>query len=215
MTLVQRACETSQLPYTSSSSVSLMPTISISSPTFTIAALYPARHHRATARDRKYVLHRHQKITVNRTLRLRYVAVHLAPPASRIDGTPISESNHPRTPSTHSPSRSACRHQETRTSLRQIPNLHLDQLQQAPHHLPGPPCSCKPRCTEHQPDGPTGYVLPRLRHRTVRRTHHQNRTVHLRRTRDHVLHIVRMTRTVNVRVVTICRSRTPRAPSLS
>ena len=48
-------------------------------------------------------------------------------------------------------------------------------------------------------------VLPRLRHRTVRRAHHQHRTVHLRRARDHVLHVVRVTRTVHVSVVTIVR----------
>ena len=46
-------------------------------------------------------------------------------------------------------------------------------------------------------------MLARLRHRTVRCTHHQDRTVHLRRTRDHVLHIVRVPRAVNVRVVTV------------
>src|SRR5690606_4910517 len=47
------------------------------------------------------------------------------------------------------------------------------------------------------------YVLTRLRHRTVRRRHHQNRTVHLRRARDHVLHVVRVPRTVHVRVVPV------------
>jgi len=45
-------------------------------------------------------------------------------------------------------------------------------------------------------------VLPRLRHRTVRRRNHQDRSVHLRRARDHVLDVVRVTRTVHVRVVT-------------
>ncbi len=47
------------------------------------------------------------------------------------------------------------------------------------------------------------YVLTRLRHRAVRCTHHQNCSVHLRSTRDHVLHVVRMTRTVNMRIVTL------------
>ena len=46
------------------------------------------------------------------------------------------------------------------------------------------------------------HVLPRLRHRTVGRRHHQDRSVHLRRTRDHVLHVVRVTRAIHVRVVT-------------
>jgi hypothetical protein len=48
-------------------------------------------------------------------------------------------------------------------------------------------------------------VLARLRHRTVVRAHHQNRAVHLRRARDHVLDVVRMARAVHVRVVTVRR----------
>ncbi len=48
-------------------------------------------------------------------------------------------------------------------------------------------------------------VLPRLRHRPVRRRYHQDRPVHLRRTRDHVLDVVRMTRTVHVRIVPVRR----------
>ena len=41
------------------------------------AALDPARHHRAAARDREHVLHRHQERQVHRTLRLRDIGVHL------------------------------------------------------------------------------------------------------------------------------------------
>ena len=48
-------------------------------------------------------------------------------------------------------------------------------------------------------------MLARLRHRAVRRRHHQNRPVHLRRARDHVLHVVGVARTVDVRVVTVRR----------
>ena len=48
-------------------------------------------------------------------------------------------------------------------------------------------------------------MLSRLRHRTVSGRYHQDRAVHLRRTRDHVLHIVSVTRAVYVRVVTIRR----------
>jgi hypothetical protein len=46
-------------------------------------------------------------------------------------------------------------------------------------------------------------VLARLRHRAIGRRHHQDRTVHLRRARDHVLHVVGMPRAVHVRVVTL------------
>ena len=40
------------------------------------AALDPARHHRATARNREHVLNRHQERLVDRTLRRRDPAVH-------------------------------------------------------------------------------------------------------------------------------------------
>ena len=44
-------------------------------------------------------------------------------------------------------------------------------------------------------------VLARLRHRPVRRAHDQDRAVHLRRPRDHVLHVVRMAGAVDMRIV--------------
>ncbi len=48
-------------------------------------------------------------------------------------------------------------------------------------------------------------MLARLRHRTVSSAHHQYRTVHLSRARDHVLHVVGMTRTVHVSVMPVLR----------
>ena len=48
-------------------------------------------------------------------------------------------------------------------------------------------------------------VLPRLRHRTVRRRNHQNRPVHLRRPGDHVLHIIGMPRAVDMRIMPLRR----------
>jgi hypothetical protein len=48
-------------------------------------------------------------------------------------------------------------------------------------------------------------VLARLRHRAVSGRAHQNRAVHLRRTRDHVLHVVGVARAVHVRVVAVGR----------
>jgi hypothetical protein len=47
------------------------------------------------------------------------------------------------------------------------------------------------------------HVLARLRHRPVRRCHHQDRAVHLRRTGDHVLDVVTVTGHVHVRVVPV------------
>ena len=48
-------------------------------------------------------------------------------------------------------------------------------------------------------------MLAGLRHRAVRGRNNQNRPVHLRSTRDHVLHIVRMTGAIHMRVVTRLR----------
>src|SRR3954454_6966890 len=48
-------------------------------------------------------------------------------------------------------------------------------------------------------------VLARLGHRAVRRRDHEDRAVHLRGARDHVLHVVGVTGTVDVRVVTVLR----------
>ena len=58
-------------------------------------------------------------------------------------------------------------------------------------------------------------VLARLRHRTVRRRHHQDRAVHLRRAGDHVLDVVGMARAVDMRVVALRRSNIPRGSSQS
>src|SRR3989441_926749 len=45
------------------------------------------------------------------------------------------------------------------------------------------------------------HMLPRLGHRAIIGRHHQNRPIHLRRPRDHVLDVVRVPRTIDVRVV--------------
>ena len=46
-------------------------------------------------------------------------------------------------------------------------------------------------------------VLAGLRHRAVGRRHHQDRAVHLRRTRDHVLHVVGVARAIDVGVMPV------------
>ena len=48
-------------------------------------------------------------------------------------------------------------------------------------------------------------MLAGLRHRAVRRGDHQDRSVHLRRSRDHVLDIIGVARAVDVRVVAVRR----------
>jgi len=49
------------------------------------------------------------------------------------------------------------------------------------------------------------HVLTRLGHRAIGRRHHENRTVDLRRTGDHVLDVVGVTRHVDVGIVTVAR----------
>ena len=48
-------------------------------------------------------------------------------------------------------------------------------------------------------------MLARLRHGAVGRRHHQNRAVHLRRARDHVLDVVGVAGAIHVRVVPLRR----------
>ncbi|OPZ66392.1 MAG: hypothetical protein BWY82_03012 [Verrucomicrobia bacterium ADurb.Bin474] len=48
-------------------------------------------------------------------------------------------------------------------------------------------------------------MLPRLRHRPIRRRYHQDRSIYLRRSRDHVLDIVPVSRHVHMRVVPFAR----------
>ena len=86
----------------------------------------------------------------------------------------------------------------------QLANFKLDQLQKfrVVHHVA--------LVHEHDQVGNvdlTGqkHVLAGLRHRAVRRAHHQDRAVHLRRTRDHVLDVVGVAGAVDVRVVTLGR----------
>src|SRR5690554_1865666 len=89
-------------------------------------------------------------------------------------------------------------------SVQQLTHFHLNQLQQLRivNHVG----------LVHEHDNVrnanlTGQqdVLTRLRHGAISSGNHQNRTVHLRRTRDHVLHIIGVTGAVDVRIVALCR----------
>ena len=46
-------------------------------------------------------------------------------------------------------------------------------------------------------------VLAGLRHRTIRRTNHEDRSVHLGRAGNHVLHVVGMAGTIDMRIVAL------------
>ena len=165
-------------------------------------ALDPARHHRAAARDREHVLDRHQERLVDRTLRLRDVLVnrlHQLQDRVMADLRLLVLQRHQR--------RALGDRNVVAGELvlrQQLAHLELDQLQKLgvvdhvdlvhEHHQ-----------RRHADLARQQDVLARLRHRAVRRRHHQDRPVHLRRARDHVLHVVRVAGAIDMRVVTLRR----------
>jgi hypothetical protein len=86
----------------------------------------------------------------------------------------------------------------------QLTNLHVDQFEQlgVVNHVALVQIDDDVRHA-HLPRQQN--VLARLRHRAVRRRHDQDRAVHLRRTGNHVLDVVRVTRAVDVRIVPLRR----------
>ncbi len=167
-----------------------------------LAALDPARHNRAAARDREHVLDRHQERQVLRTLGQRDVAV------DRLEQLQDRLVRQRALLPVQSLDRSTADHRNVVAGElvlhQQLANLHLNQVQKLrvvnhvalvqEHHDVG-----NPNLPRQQ------NVLARLRHRPVNRRHHQDRPVHLRRPRDHVLHVVGMPGAVHVRVVALVR----------
>ena len=168
------------------------------------AALYASRCYRTTARDREYVLYRHQERLVAFTLRRRnvrvyrfhqfedrfapFVALYVFPVLHRFQCFQRRPFDH----------RNVIARELV--AAQQIPDLHLYQLQQLfivyhvhlvheHYDVRHPYLSCQQN------------VLPRLRHRAVRCAYYQDRTVHLCCPCNHVLYIVRMARAVYVRIV--------------
>ena len=162
--------------------------------------VHTTRHHRPPAQDREHVLDRHQERLVHVPNRKRNVVVdrrHQLVDARRIRFVALQ-----------SLQRGAPNHRKVvpgKLIRRQkLPNLQLHQVQKllVVHHVHlvhEHDQRRNPNLTSQK------NVLPCLRHHPIGRRHHQNRTVHLRRTRDHVLDVVRMTRAVHVRVVPIGR----------
>src|SRR6266496_3390577 len=162
-----------------------------------------SRHHRAPSRNREHVLDGHQKVLVDRPLGHRYVGVHRV---HQLEQT--LRRRRRRIPRLHRLQRRPLHHRyrlPRKTVGRQkLPHLQLHQLQKLRivHHVR----LVQKHHDVRNPNLPRQqHVLPRLGHRPVRRRNHQNRPVHLRRSRNHVLHVVRMTRTIYVRVMTLLR----------
>src|SRR5262249_36816302 len=205
---------------------SCIPTISISSPTFTIPRSTPPpttlpppptpqmsstrpknrlspppsppRHHPPPPRNAENVLHRHQKRLLHRPQRRRNVAVHRLHQLPnrrrrlRILRVLVRLQRRPSDDRNLVPRKVVL--------LQQLPDLQLHQVQdlRVVHHVH---LVHEHHQIRHIHLPRQQHVLPRLRHRPVVRRHHQNGAVHLRRPRDHVLDVVRVPRTVDVRVV--------------
>src|SRR5580765_7599886 len=161
-------------------------------------ALHAPGHHRASSRDREHIFDRHQERPVDRTLRQRNVAVQgfgqlvdrLHPhvgvfPLQRLQ----RRADHDRgLVSGKLVLREQLAHLDF-NELQELLVVHHVGLVHVHHDVRNP----------HLPRQQN--VFARLRHRPIGRRHHQNRPVHLRRARDHVLDVVRVPRAVHVRVV--------------
>ncbi len=84
----------------------------------------------------------------------------------------------------------------------QLAHLQLDQIQQlrVVHHVDLVHVHHQRR---HPHLARQQNVLARLRHRPVRRRDHQDRAIHLRRPGDHVLDVVGMPRTIDMRIMPV------------
>ncbi len=172
--------------------------ISTSSPTFTMPRSIRPGHHRAAARDREHVFDRHQERTVLRAVRLRDALIHRL---HQLQDRLLAQL---RVLVFQRAQRRTADHRDLvareLVGREQFPHLQLDQVQQLRivHHVALVHVHHQRRNADlaRQQD-----VLAGLRHRAVGSGNHQDRAVHLRRARDHVLHVVGMARAVDVRVV--------------
>ncbi len=164
------------------------------------AALNTARHNRAAARNREHILNRHQERLILRTVRLRHIIINrrhqLHDRVLARRRVAILQRRQRRT--LHN--RNVVAGKLVRAQ--QLANLKLNKLQQLLVvdlvHLVQVNHQRRNTHLARQQN-----MLARLRHRTIGCRHHQNGAIHLRRAGDHVLHIVRMARAVDVRVVAI------------
>ncbi|HVU94949.1 MAG TPA: hypothetical protein VHE34_06975 [Puia sp.] len=164
------------------------------------ATLDTTRSNRTTTRDGEDVFNRHQEGLINRAGRQRDVAVDSCHQlVDRLDPLVFTSQG------------ARCRTLDDRGVVtietirgQQLTDFHLNQFQQLG-------IINKVNLVHEYHD--TGYthlagkqdVLLRLGHRAVSRGNYQDCAVHLCSTRDHILYIVSVTRTVNVSIVTVSR----------
>src|SRR3954451_17003163 len=154
----------------------------------------------AAAGDREDVLDRHQEGLIERTRRLRDVGVEVA--GQLDDLGPVRLVTLERLQRRAGDDRDVVAREVVLGE--QVANLDFDELEEllVVDHVD--------LVEEHDDVGHANLageqdVLARLRHRAVSGRHHEDRAVHLRGARDHVLDVVRVTWAVDVRVVTVLR----------
>ena len=164
----------------------------------TDTSLNTTRSNSTTTCNREHILNRHQERLVNFTLWL------LNP---RVNS--IHQLHYRINPLFNTVQSTKCRTANNRSILfisvllEDFANLHLNEIK---HFL------ILNHITLIQENHQTRYihltseqnVLTSLRHRTISSSHNQDSTIHLSSTSNHVLHIVSVTRTVYVCIVTIC-----------
>src|SRR6185437_13672342 len=89
-------------------------------------------------------------------------------------------------------------------ALQQLANFKLDEIEQL-GIIHGVALVQRHHDVRHAYLAGQQHVLAGLRHRTIRRRNHQDRSVHLRRARDHVLDAVGVTGAIHVRIVPVRR----------
>ncbi len=158
--------------------------------------------HRAPARDREHVLHRHQKGLVQRPLGRGDVVVHRAhqlqnPLVAQLRVAPF-----------HGRQGRALDDGDVVAGElvlgQQLPKLHLHQVQQL-LVVDEVDLVHEDHDGRHVDLARQQDVLAGLRHRAVVGRHHQDRPVHLGRPGDHVLDVVGVARAVDVGVVPVVR----------
>ena len=163
------------------------------------AAFDTTGHNRATTFNVEHVFHRHQERLIDRPLRHGDVIIHRIERA-RESAFSCSASPSQRLERATSDDRNFV---AGKFVLREeIAHFHLDEIEKfrIVHHVD---------LVQEDDDGRdtdlTGQqdVLTGLRHRAVRRAHHQDGAVHLRRAGDHVLDIVSVAGAIDVGVVAL------------
>src|SRR5450631_1726516 len=152
------------------------------------AALQAPRDDRAAATDRKYILNRHQERLVDLPLRLLDERVASLQQLQHRRLAQLARVTLQRLQRAAPDDR--CVVARVLVLRQKLAQLHIDQVEQLRVLLGNHVDLVQVHNDRRDADLPAQQdVLARLRHRAVRRRDHQDRAVHLRRARDHVLDV--------------------------